>query len=420
MGVVRVPYLLAELKERGCADESALAQVMQPGCRIGEEDLRKLAANLGLEVSELAPAPENAANTRFKAKLRGGLASFLFEYDGCFRHAEGSSHAEMLGIEQEDDIGLPSRAADAMLLEKTLYQVIARAKYMLGKIDSKFVRSEQAIEFREQLAPGIFKPGYRGFRFKEAAAGDLPTVMIDGRKFNCVASIARAHIPSIQAAFDNPNSQAIVLRINSPGGSPVQAGRIYDEVKAQRALHPEKKVYAIIDDIGASGGYYIASAADEIYADRASLVGSIGVISSGFGFTGLMDKLGIERRAITSGEHKALLDPFSPLTSDMKKFWEGVLSKTHQQFIERVKAGRGDRLKDDPEVFSGLLWNGEQAKDIGLIDGLGSLNSVARDVIHQSNLVDYTPTEDIIRRLTQRAKLEASSFVQELSAVKVY
>ncbi|EFE0468945.1 hypothetical protein CKK69_004987, partial [Escherichia coli] len=127
MGVVRVPYLLAELKERGCADESALAQVMQPGCRIGEEDLRKLAANLGLEVSELAPAPENAANTRFKAKLRGGLASFLFEYDGCFRHAEGSSHAEMLGIEQEDDIGLPSRAADAMLLEKTLYQVIARA-----------------------------------------------------------------------------------------------------------------------------------------------------------------------------------------------------------------------------------------------------------------------------------------------------
>lgn len=154
MGVVRVPYLLAELKERGCADESALAQVMQPGCRIGEEDLRKLAANLGLEVSELAPAPENAANTRFKAKLRGGLASFLFEYDGCFRHAEGSSHAEMLGIEQEDDIGLPSRAADAML-PKRCFTVIARAKYMLGKIDSKFVRSEQAIEFREQLAPDL-------------------------------------------------------------------------------------------------------------------------------------------------------------------------------------------------------------------------------------------------------------------------
>ena len=138
MGVVRVPYLLAELKERGCADESALAKVMQPGCRIEGEDLRKLAAKLGVEVSELAPA-------------------------------------------------------DAMLLEKTLYQVIARAKYMLGKIDGKFVRPEQAIEFREQLAPGIFKPGYRGFRFKEAAAGDLPTVMIDGRKFNCIASIARAH-----------------------------------------------------------------------------------------------------------------------------------------------------------------------------------------------------------------------------------
>lgn len=193
MGGVRVPYLLAELKERGCVDESVLAQVMQLGCWIEEDELRKLAVKLGVGVSELAPAPENVANTRFKAKLRGGLASFLFEYDGCFRHAEGSSHAEMLGIEQEGDIGLPSRAADAMLLEKTLYQIIARAKYMLGKIDSKFVRSEQSIVFREQLAPGIFKPGYRGFRFKEIATGDLPTVMIDGRKFNCVTSIARAH-----------------------------------------------------------------------------------------------------------------------------------------------------------------------------------------------------------------------------------
>lgn len=227
-------------------------------------------------------------------------------------------------------------------------------------------------------------------------------------------------IPSIQAAFENPNSQAIVLRINSPGGSPVQAGRIYEELKAQRTLHPDKKVYAVIDDIGASGGYYIASAADEIYADRASLVGSIGVISSGFGFTELMGKLGIERRSITSGENKALLDPFSPLTPEMRQFWQGVLSKTHQQFIDRVKAGRGDRLKDTPEVFSGLLWNGEQAKEIGLIDGIGGLNSVARDVIGQTNLVDYTPTEDIIRRLTQRAKIETTSFVQELSSVKVY
>ncbi|HDX6440078.1 TPA: S49 family peptidase [Escherichia coli] len=225
-----------------------------------------------------------------------------------------------------------------------------------------------------------------GMPWQSAKAGAPHTAYINIRGEIAAGTLADADhlIPSIQAAFDNPNSQAVVLRINSPGG------------------------------------YYIASAADEIYADRASLVGSIGVISSGFGFTGLMDRLGIERRAITSGEHKALLDPFSPLTSDMKKFWEGVLSKTHQQFIERVKAGRGDRLKDAPEVFSGLLWNGEQAKEIGLIDGLGSLNSVARDVIHQSNLVDYTPTEDIIRRLTQRAKLEASSFVQELSAVKVY
>lgn len=145
MGVVRAPYILAEIKERGCVDKSALAEVMQPGYRIGEEDLRALTAKLGVDVSDLAPAPENAANTRFKAKLREGLASFLFEYDGCFRHADSSNHAEMLGIEQEGDIGLPNRADDAMLLEKTLYQVIARAKYILSKLESKFVRSEQTI-----------------------------------------------------------------------------------------------------------------------------------------------------------------------------------------------------------------------------------------------------------------------------------
>lgn len=195
MGVVRAPYLIAEYKELNASDDRRLTDISSPGTgyKICEEELKALAKELGVDIDVLIPTPESIANTRFKAKLRGGLASFLFEYDGCFRNADGSSHAEMLGIEQDEDIGLPSRASDAMLLEKTLYQIIARAKYMLSKIDDKFVRSEQSIEFREQLAPGIFKVGYRGFRFKETSAGELPTVMIDGKQFNCISSIARAH-----------------------------------------------------------------------------------------------------------------------------------------------------------------------------------------------------------------------------------
>jgi protease-4 len=226
-------------------------------------------------------------------------------------------------------------------------------------------------------------------------------------------------IPAIQAAFAKETAKAVVLRIDSPGGSPVQSGRIYEEIQAQKALFPDKKVYAVIGDIGASGGYYIAAAADEIYADQASLVGSIGVISSGFGFTGLMEKLGIERRAITAGENKSLLDPFAPLNDQTREFWESVLSKTHQQFIARVKEGRGDRLKDDPRVFSGLIWNGEQALELGLIDGLGSLNSISRDVIKITNLVDYTPSRDFIQRLTQRAKVAVSTLSSEPS-IRVY
>lgn len=221
---------------------------------------------------------------------------------------------------------------------------------------------------------------------------------------------ADRYIPAIKKAFEADSSKAVILRINSPGGSPVPSGRIYDEVVELRKKHPEKKAYAVIDDIGASGGYYIAASTDAIYADRASLVGSIGVISATFGFTGLMEKLGIERRAITAGEHKALLDPFSPLDPVIKKFWEELLAQTNEQFVSRVKAGRGDRLKDNPKIFSGLIWNGEQAMDLGLIDGLGSMDSVARTVVGESNLVDYSPREDFFMRFSRRAKVEAQNF----------
>lgn len=226
-------------------------------------------------------------------------------------------------------------------------------------------------------------------------------------------------VPAIQEVFKNENASALVLQINSPGGSPVHSGRIYEEIKAQKAIRPELNVYAVIGDIGASGGYYIAAAADEIYADQASLVGSIGVISAGFGFTGLMDKLGIERRAFTAGDNKALLDPFSPVDQQVQVFWESVLERTHQQFIKRVKEGRGDRLIDDPLIFSGLMWNGEQALEIGLIDGLGSMTSLARDVIGVTNTVNYTPSRDFLHRLTQRARVAVTALVDGPS-VRMY
>jgi len=203
-------------------------------------------------------------------------------------------------------------------------------------------------------------------------------------------------VSALRAAFENEDAVAVVLRINSPGGSPVQSGYVYDEIRRLRAEYPDKKVYAVISDVGASGAYYIASAADEIYANRASLVGSIGVVAGGFGFTGIMDKLGIERRLYTAGENKAFLDPFSPERGEEVAFWQGVLENTHQQFIAAVKQGRGDRLANDERLFSGLVWSGEQALDLGLVDGLGSTSWVAREVIGEETLVDYSQRKSLI------------------------
>ncbi|MEN5302517.1 MULTISPECIES: S49 family peptidase [unclassified Pseudomonas] len=211
-------------------------------------------------------------------------------------------------------------------------------------------------------------------------------------------------VKSLRDAFKDPKTKAVVLRINSPGGSPVQAGYVYDEIRRLRGEHPDTKLYAVITDLGASGAYYIASAADEIYADKASLVGSIGVTAAGYGFVGSMEKLGVERRTYTAGEHKAFLDPFSPEKPDERAFWQGVLDTTHQQFIAMVKQGRGDRLKDKehPELFSGLVWSGEQAKALGLVDGLGSASYVAREIVGEKDLVDYTVQESPFDRFSKR------------------
>ena len=208
-------------------------------------------------------------------------------------------------------------------------------------------------------------------------------------------------VPGIKSAFEEANAQAIVLRFNSPGGSPVQAGIINDEIRRLKKLH-NKKVYAVVEESCASGAYYIAVAADEIYADKASIVGSIGVLMDSFGATGLMDKLGVERRLYTAGENKGIGDPFSPVSDKQRAYIQAMLDQIHQQFITTVKQGRGTRLKDSPELFSGLFWNGEQALDMGLVDHLGNLDFVAREVVKAAEVVDYTPKENVAERIAKR------------------
>lgn len=208
-------------------------------------------------------------------------------------------------------------------------------------------------------------------------------------------------IRGLNRAWSSDNAAAVVLHIDSPGGSPVQSQRIYAEIMRLRE-QGNKPIYAVIEDIGASGAYYIASAADEIMASPASLVGSIGVIYAGFGFQEAINKLGVERRVVTAGENKAFLDPFQPLDENVEEFWQSVLNQTHTQFINDVRAGRGDRLADSPEVFSGLVWSGEQALALGLVDELASLEQLARAEVGGARWEDYTPRLDPFERLTRR------------------
>lgn len=208
-------------------------------------------------------------------------------------------------------------------------------------------------------------------------------------------------VAAMKAAFEDAGAQGIVLLINSPGGSPVQAGIVNDEMKRLKALH-RKPVYVVVEEACASAAYYIAAGADRIYVDKASIVGSIGVLMDGFGFVGLMDKLGVERRLMTAGENKGFLDPFSPQTERHRAHAQQMLDQIHRQFIDVVKAGRGKRLKDTPELFTGLFWTGQQAVDMGLADQLANLDFVAREVIKAEELVDYTRRENVAERLAKR------------------
>ncbi len=206
---------------------------------------------------------------------------------------------------------------------------------------------------------------------------------------------------ALKAAFEDPHSQAVAVRINSPGGSPVQAGIINDEIRRLKALH-KKKVYAVVEEMCASAAYYIAVAADEIFVDKASLVGSIGVLMDGFGFAGTLDKLGVERRLLTAGENKGMLDPFSPQNERHKAYAQAMIDQIHQQFIKTVREGRGERLKDNADTFSGLFWNGEEAVKLGLVDRFGSLDFVAREIVKAPEVIDYTPKDNVAERLAKR------------------
>ncbi len=227
-------------------------------------------------------------------------------------------------------------------------------------------------------------------------------VDIKGEIANGAEASAENIIAAMRSAFEDSGAKAVVLLINSPGGSPVQAGIIADEIKRLRIKH-KKPIYAVVEESCASAAYYIAAATDQIFVDKASLVGSIGVLMDGFGFTGLMNKAGVERRLLTSGENKGFLDPFSPMNDAQRAFAQQMLDQIHGQFIGVVKAGRGDRLKTDtPGLFSGLFWTGQQAVDLGLADRLGSIDYVAREVVKAEEVVDYTRQDNVAERLAKK------------------
>jgi len=242
------------------------------------------------------------------------------------------------------------------------------------------------------------------------AVVDVQGVIMHGAKAS-----ADNIIPALQDAFQDPKAKGVMIRCNSPGGSPVQSAYVFDEIRRLRLLHPEKKVVAVASDVCASGGYFIIAAAEEIYADKSSIVGSIGVRMQGFGFVELMDKIGVESRELTAGENKALLDPFSPRNPTQEAFIKKQLENTHQHFIRAVKVGRGDRLGDDPDIFSGLFWTGEDAKALGLIDGYGSPASVARDIVKAETMINFSPKEDVFERLSKQISTSVTSLILKMN-----
>jgi protease IV len=244
-------------------------------------------------------------------------------------------------------------------------------------------------------------------------SGDQHTALVDLRGVISADSVSSAENinAGLQEAFKHKNTRGVILRINSPGGSPVQAGYINDEIHRLRAQYPDIPFYAVVEDICASGGYYVAVAADKIFVDKASIVGSIGVIMDSFGFVGLMEKLGVERRMLTAGDNKGFLDPFSPVNPQQQEYARTMLGDIHTQFIQIVQEGRGKRLKDNPEIFSGIVWTGQKSIELGLTDAMGSAEYVAREIIKAEQIVDFTAKEGFAERFAKRFGGVTASFL---------
>jgi len=249
----------------------------------------------------------------------------------------------------------------------------------------------------------------------ELAGGKKHTAMVELSGLIAPGSDASAEkiTAALQAAFKDKNTQGVIIRINSPGGSPVQSQTIYDEMRRLRKKYPDIPLYAVVEDICASGGYFVAAGADRIYVSKSSVVGSIGVLMNGFGFSGLMEKLGVDRRLITAGENKGMLDPFSPVNDKDVEHARLLVKDIHQQFISVVREGRGKRLKETPDMFSGLIWTGQMSIELGLADGLGSLESVARDVVKAEDIVDYSQKENFAEKVARRFGASVASSLAE-------
>lgn len=266
----------------------------------------------------------------------------------------------------------------------------------------------------------IFALSWRGGSPGAFVTADKITALVDlqGVIASDTPASADRIVTGLRDAFEDKRTRGVVLRVNSPGGSPVQSGYINDEIYRLKKKYPDIPVYAVLQDICASGGYYVAVAADEIYADKATIVGSIGVRMDGFGFVEAMEKLGVERRLLTSGEHKAFLDPFSPLNQEEVDHVSGLLKEIHQQFINTVKRGRGDKLKEGADLFNGYFWSGERGLELGLVDGLGSASHVAREIIGAEDIVNFTPQENVIEQLGRRFGAQMSALLREGMALR--
>lgn len=319
-------------------------------------------------------------------------------------------------IERDTPVGDGTARAGAAADGKWERSVLE--KLALGMLQEKRRARRWGIFFKllafAWLAAALLMAGGWLVRDAKVAAGrHTALVELDGIIAADSEASAEDIVNALRAAFDDGNTAGVVLRINSPGGSPVQAGQINQEMRRLRKMYPDTPLYAVVEDICASGGYYVAAAADRIYVDQASLVGSIGVLMNGFGFTGTMEKLGVERRLLTAGENKGFLDPFSPVDPDEREYAQRLLDEIHQQFITTVREGRGNRLKNDPAVFSGLVWTGSRSIEMGLADEMGSVNYVAREVIKAEHVVDFTRSENIAERLARRfGAAAAEAFVR--------